>query len=362
MLGPHRWSRARASLALLVATLFSGATRDGVGRLFAQHVLVDGVRDPRWPEPAVLCATDVRRDRLGAIADGLGGAFVWWLELDQLYVTRVGPDGRVAAAWPAREQPLGTLWPRDRAPQVSSSSAGNLDIAWSGFPGPFGTRSAVLITRLGPNGNRSPGWPLVPIEVGNHLVRPFSNHGLAIARAEDDGVWVAWGEAAVDAETPGVAIEFRASRIMSSGRFAPGLSRGGAMLVDVGRVEFAALTPALEPLAIAGDFMVGLPEFATEGYSGMVFSRYPSLGWRTPRIQSAYGGPFETDLTREGSSAIASSCPHTWHSGLSGEVARAEEAVGELVLGGTQDPPCGVYFARAAHADHEFRARLVVIR
>lgn len=363
---------------------------EGVGQLRAAHILPSGASAPAWLADLVACREFVRRDQLGAISDGLGGAFVWWVEVDQIYLTRLGADGVVSTAWPTRGLRIGALGIRDRAPQVICPSPGQVCMAWWGYTGLAGSRRSDLVTCLDADGAFAPGWPRGAVEVGNQIDHSYTSHGLALARAADGGVWVAWGEAvAVDESSP-LTISYHATRFLPNGRLAPGLGRGGATLLEAGVLRYGWLIPVLEPLAISGSedggldlltwadagsadtesgarlwrygsglslrpgwplegvmkgggfsgrgssalsprlqpfpggTLVAVPEFATEGYSGIAVSLPGSDPWRWGSIRGSLGGPFRCDLSPSGAAAIATSSPYTWRNGLSGDVARVD--------------------------------------
>src|SRR5262249_1207251 len=77
------------------------------GLLKAQHLLASGDVDPAWVAPAALSDRDATRGALGAVSDGAGGAYVWWMENTALYVTHVTGSGTVATGWPASGRSLG---------------------------------------------------------------------------------------------------------------------------------------------------------------------------------------------------------------------------------------------------------------
>lgn len=234
------------------------AASPGVFRLLARRVLANGDVDATWPAAGALVSSEtVNRSALGALGDGNGGAYVWWMEGVELYLTRVLPDGTVATGWTARGRFLGYSFASAFHPRVFADGQGGIWLGWL-MGAPLYTSGCIV--HLGPDGLSAGGWP----EGGfQYAISDQSNGGLrtlafSYAPAPDGGVWVAWGDAVYDAAGYHAG-SWRILRLMSEGSEAPGWESGsvavrefhGELLVNAS----AAYPPyfAASPVAVASD-------------------------------------------------------------------------------------------------------------
>jgi hypothetical protein len=235
-------------------------------RLFAKHLLANGDVDAAWPAAgASVCSVAATRDALGAIGDGSGGAYVWWMEDVALYLTRVLPDGTVAAGWPARGKSLGWLLAPAFRPLVFADGQGGIWLGWlTGAP----LYAAGCIAHLGPDGLGAGGWP---DGVCQYAISDQGNGGLqtlafSFAPAPDGGAWAAWGDAMHDANGYHAG-SWRLVRLVSEGYEAPGWELGsvpvrdfhGELLVNAG----AGYSPSYPPY-----FATSLVAVASDGAEG----------------------------------------------------------------------------------------------
>src|SRR5262249_11940815 len=65
---------------------------DTGGLLKAQHLLADGELDPTWGAPAAVSDRDASRPGIGVVADGSGGAYIWWMEGTSLMLNHLAAD------------------------------------------------------------------------------------------------------------------------------------------------------------------------------------------------------------------------------------------------------------------------------
>lgn len=227
-----------------------------VHRLRAIRLRANGTVDPAWPSGGVsLCSvTSVARSELGAVGDGSGGAYVWWLEGTALYVTRVAADGTVPPSWPARGRLLGSLVTAKQRPQAFSDSAGGVYIGWLGKPNAIDPPRGRII-RLGPENTGNAGWSNTPRSyaipddsIGQSIIQ------FAFCPAAEDGVWVAWGDVLWDGAQllPG---SWRVARQRTSG-FDPTWPAEGLVVGEFrsnALLQPSAPTHRLVALADAGD-------------------------------------------------------------------------------------------------------------
>ncbi len=186
--------------------------------LRAQHVLATGDVDPAWPAPATVTATSAARPVVGAVSDGLGGAYVWWMVNAYFSVTRIGPDGALAAGWPANGRVLGTLFTGALRPTVVADGAHGFYAAWpqrdySSTP----WRIPLYLAHVGPSNTAAGGFPPAAVRVigdDPDNIKWTSTSGLGVV--PDGGVWLAWGTTTVT-DTSLTNGEYRLTRLDSAG-------------------------------------------------------------------------------------------------------------------------------------------------
>ena len=175
------------------------AANPGVFRLLASRVLAPGDLDPAWPAGgATVSSATVQRSALGALGDGSGGAYVWWMEDASLYLTRMLSDGAIAPGWLARGKLLGSLFSPAFRPLVFADGQGGIWLGWlTGEP----LHTAGRIAHLGPNGLGAGGWPnnsrgyAASISSGEGGLATLA---FTCAPAPGGSAWIAWGDAVYD--------------------------------------------------------------------------------------------------------------------------------------------------------------------
>lgn len=223
-------------------------------RLLARRLLASGDLDPGWPSDGLLVSsqTTAQHDALGVVGDDIGGAYVWWMESDALYVTRVLAGGAIAPGWPARGRMLGALRSTAYRPQVTGDGQGGLWLSW--FSGDLLT-SAGNVMHVGPANAGAGGWGDEPAQYAMSRPYPTGLQTLAFAfsPAADGGGWIAWGETHVTTSgwQPGT---WRLSRLTAIGDFAPGWTNAGVSVGDF-HAEFLGEDPyrAASPVAVSHD-------------------------------------------------------------------------------------------------------------
>ena len=199
------------------------------GVLQAQHLLANGDVDPAWSTPATLSTMDIARTALGMVADGAGGAYVWWMENAQLFLTRVAPTGAVAAGWPARGRNLGLMYSNRVRPSVASDGAGGIYMAWLAgtLTDPF--TAAVRATHLGPANTGAGGWTNGIRTLGTTPDATELVNAVGIDAAPDGGLWLALATTTIDGETFGPG-DVRVARYTAAGLPAAGWDAHGVSL------------------------------------------------------------------------------------------------------------------------------------
>lgn len=237
-------------------------------RLRAKRLFATGVVDPAWPAGGVLVsnATTMNRGALGAVGDGVGGAYVWWMEGAGLYLTRLLGDGTIAPGWTARGRGVGTLTTAGHRPRVFADGGGGIWLGWLAGAAPS---TAGRIAHLGPAGTGVNGWPngsraYAPstVEIGGRLTTTF-----AFAPAPDGGAWIAWGDVVVGEAgfEPG---SWRVQRTTPAGLVVPGWDPEGVAVR-----EFHG-----ERLGTNPWFSAALVAVAADGASGLYLLAADVLG------------------------------------------------------------------------------------
>jgi len=222
--------------------------------LMAERLTAEGELDPTWVHPVPFCQVDATRYSLGAVRDGQGGAYLWWLEWDMLFLTRLTPSGLIAEGFPARGIPLGRV-PSDpvfpgrvQLPVVREDGAGGVALAWpwvdpgQGVPQP----AVVRIVRLGPDGAPAPGWPASGRTVTPIWTVPIL--ACAFDVTPDGGSWVAL-ETFDDFGAIGATLQVQ--RLDSTGAPANGWEGGPVALDIVDQAHLSSWSIWANPLAIA---------------------------------------------------------------------------------------------------------------
>ena len=262
------------------------AATPGVYRLLARRLLANGDVDAAWPAAgATVSSATVNRVALGALGDGGGGAYVWWMEQTSLYLTRMLSDGTIAPDWPARGKSLGTLFTSAFRPLVFADGQGGIWLGWlMGDP----VLSLGRIVHLGPDGLGAGGWPnsgrgygpSPPSEIGEMKMLAFT-----FAPATGGGAWVAWGDVPFDVEGQQFhAGSWRLKRVTSTGLVAPG-GPDGDPPVGVFRGDLLGDWPAGPTLPyFAASPVAVAPDGADGAYVLFMDVDSVQVGYATPRL------------------------------------------------------------------------------
>jgi hypothetical protein len=193
------------------------AWREGY-TLRALHMLPTGVVDSSWPSGGVLMSDTVAtREAIGIVPDDLGGAYVWWIEYDRLFVTRVTGSGVIAPGWPTRGRLLGFRlvdipYPYDARPCVIADGQHGIYFAWAG-DAPGTLTYSLWGYHIGVDNTPAGGWPEAPLDLG--LPGVLESYA-RLALTPDGGVFVAYMARSFG------ECSFKLSRRTGSGELAPG--------------------------------------------------------------------------------------------------------------------------------------------
>ena len=165
--------------------------------VFAQHVLANGQVDARWPaNGAALCATPGTRSSLAITSDGAGGAIVTWMDgrsgatgID-IFAQHVLVSGIVDPRWPVDGAPVCIVSGRQAEPKIDTDGAGGALITW------FDPRSTVsgfdiFVQHMLASGISDPAWPVNGLGL---CTAPGAQIQPAIVSDQAHGAIVAWDD------------------------------------------------------------------------------------------------------------------------------------------------------------------------
>jgi hypothetical protein len=160
--------------------------------LWAHRILADGTSDPSWPSVGVGLLPPGPQDRVRAVTDGAGGAFVAWRDqrdgTPAAYLTRVTNGGTIAAGWPSTGRLVGA-WPANgnQFPELRSDGAGGVIVGLIG--------SDAQLFRIAADGTAAPGWSDAGLLVTTTAAAPFGPRlAIALAIGSDGGTYLSWTE------------------------------------------------------------------------------------------------------------------------------------------------------------------------
>jgi len=214
----------------------------GQGVVRVQHVAPTGDVDPTWPSSgAIACSRVFARTTLGIIADGLGGAYVWWLEDRSFYLTRIDPTGAIATGWPALARRLGTTASTGHISVIRDGVEG-IYAAWVAENGLSGDPFSISAMHLGPSNTGAGGWPNGVRGVTTATAVSTLEAWPKLALAPDGGIFVGWVVGSSDTE--GEPHGFRLTRRTSAGLPASGWP---ASAISMGSFDYDGYVSAAGP-------------------------------------------------------------------------------------------------------------------
>ncbi|HTR97656.1 MAG TPA: hypothetical protein VMH61_07110 [Candidatus Acidoferrales bacterium] len=193
-------------------------TSGSSGVLRAAHLLASGDLDPSWPRLAQPSTVAASRAALGAVTDGQGGAFLWWMVGSEIYLTRLAANGVVAGGWPVDGSDLGTAFIGTQRPSVVADGAQGVYLAWAQrVAHSYPWQVQLNVAHLAGNSAAAAGYPSTGVRIigaDPSRVRWVGTSSLALA--PDGGLWVGWGT--TDASTETLADgDYRITRLDPSG-------------------------------------------------------------------------------------------------------------------------------------------------
>lgn len=202
--------------------------RAGTGNsdVYAGRVLPSGVLPSEWPVDGLpVCTVAGNQSNPRVTADGAGGAFVVWEDARagssnfDVYAQRLGPDGQRAPGWPANGLALCSATGNQSVPVVCGDGAGGAFVAWVDDRGGPGT-SDIYVTRVLGTGTIAAGWP-----ANGRAACDTTDLQILQAITSDDqgGVIVAW----VDRRS-GLEYDLFAQRLLPDGTRPAGWPAQGA--------------------------------------------------------------------------------------------------------------------------------------
>jgi len=234
-------------------------TSGSAGVLHAGHLLASGDLDPAWPGLTQPSTATMARAALGAVSDGQGGAYLWWMAGSDLYLTRIAASGAVADGWPADGRLLGTLFSGLQRPNVISDGGQGVYVAWAQrLQHSYPWQIQLNVAHLAANNTPAAGYPATGFTViGTNPTRVRWISTSSLGLAPGGGLWAAWGT--TDATDPTLSDgDYRVTRLDASGNPLPGWDASGtaigafpASLLNV--TEGWSVYPGMALVGIASD-------------------------------------------------------------------------------------------------------------
>jgi hypothetical protein len=242
----------------------------GGGLLKAQHLLANGDVDPSWNGPVAVSDVDAARLATGAVSDGAGGAYIWWMQNTALYLNHITAAGTVAGGWLAQGRNVGALPTTEHRPVALADGAGGVYMGWLSRPFFFDPTVSIRIARLGPSGAGAGGWPGGGRSFGLVGEPGVSVSAFGIDNAPGDGLWLGWQTVVPGPSGGYLPGELRAQRLGGAGLPAEGWTSDGVMLApyDPTFINLAPgwqAAPAASQTAVAHDAANGAFIVASQG-------------------------------------------------------------------------------------------------
>ena len=201
--------------------------RNPSGHVFLQSLDADGNVVAGWSGGGLPLTNFLAGgSELSLVADGLGGAYITWLEgtgssAPNLMLQRIGADGARAAGWP--EGGLAIATSAGTAARLSADGVGGIFVGWTRFEGATLSSRQRVIRVLG-NATIAPGWPTDGIDFGESP----GPDPLALAPNGAASALVAWNEF----QLQNFKSRLRVHHLMPDGTFDPAWPAGGTVLSE----------------------------------------------------------------------------------------------------------------------------------
>lgn len=197
------------------------------GHVLVKHVLASGAIDPAWPGSGIDLGTSTG-SRL--VPDGTGGVFIVYSALVDLHAVRLDATGTVVAGWAGGRDVA--VAPGNQIEQVvAADGAGGLLVAWGDTRDGAIAGEDIYVTRLGPDGEPAPGWPAQGRRVSGAV---GAQRRPALAADGAGGAWIAWTDGRADPECFGAGCgeDVYWSHVTAAGTVESGLTADGAVVSD----------------------------------------------------------------------------------------------------------------------------------
>ena len=241
------------------------------GMLKAHHLLASGDLDPAWGAPVAVSNIDAARVAIGAVSDGAGGAYVWWMEDTALWLNHLTANATIAAGWLARGRNVGSVpYTTKYRPAAIADGAGGVYLGWLTQPFIFDNTLNIRIVRLGPSGAGAGGWPAGGRAFGLVGDAGATVYSFGMDVATPDGLWLGWQTVVHGIEDLLLPGDLRVMRLAANGLPASGWTTDGVVLAPYDAfMNNTALgwygAPAASQTAIAHDADGGAFVVASQG-------------------------------------------------------------------------------------------------
>jgi hypothetical protein len=214
--------------------------------IYAQHVTGDGVLG--WPPAGLqVCGAANSQVDPAVIADGVGGAFIAWLDYrkgteSDIYIQHVASDGSLVHGWPENGLGVCTAPNCQFCPVLASDGAGGVFVAWQDYRS--GTDNHIYAQHLASDGSLVNGWP----EGGRPVCQaPNSQYCPAIASCSPGEAIIVWQD-----YRSGIDNNIYAQHVTSSGGLATNWPEDGRSISSAVNGQFL---PRVTPDASGGAFI-----------------------------------------------------------------------------------------------------------
>ena len=219
--------------------------------LYAQRVTAEGRIAAGWPTDGfAVCTDSAYQDQPQIISDGMGGAYVAWIDrrdgmttgVDHIYIQRLTAAGAIAPGWTPDGVPVCPTPGDQDLPELALDAAGGVFVVWDDFrrgrPADYNGQVDIYVQRMLPDGRVAAGWPTDGLAVctapGPRVVPNAVADGAG-------GLFVEWADGRNLASS---GSDIYAQHLTPDGVIAPGwITNGLPVCTAPGHQNLAALAP-----------------------------------------------------------------------------------------------------------------------